>query len=76
MCWFRSTSRWQGFVHEQIIQSGGGGFNVFVENSLVGIYVKCRSMTDAWRVFHKMPSQNAVTWTAMISGHEQFWQGQ
>ncbi len=39
-----------------------------MENSLVGIYVKCRSMTDAWRVFHKMPSQNVVTWTAMISG--------
>jgi pentatricopeptide repeat protein len=55
-------------VHEQIIQSGYES-DVFVQNGLVGMYVKCGSMEDAGRVFNKMPSQDVVTWTTMISGH-------
>ncbi len=42
-------------VHEQIIQSGCES-DVFVGSSLVDMYAKCRSLEDAWRVFHKMPS--------------------
>ncbi len=34
------------------------------------------SMEDAWRVFCKMPSQDVVTWTAMISGYVRCGQGQ
>ncbi len=31
------------------------------------MYAKCGSIEGAWRVFNKMaPSQNAVTWNAMI----------
>jgi pentatricopeptide repeat protein len=62
-------------VHEQIIQSGYES-DVFVQNGLVGMYVKCGSMEDAGRVFNKMPSQDVVTWTAMISGHVKCGQGQ
>jgi pentatricopeptide repeat protein len=29
---------------------------------------KCGSIEDAWRVFTKMPSQNVVTWTAILGG--------
>jgi pentatricopeptide repeat protein len=42
-------------AHEQIIQSGLELY-VFVGNSLVDMYAKCRSMEDAWNVFNKMPS--------------------
>jgi pentatricopeptide repeat protein len=38
----------------------------FVGNSLVDMSTKCGSMEDAWRVFNKMPSQNVVTWNAMV----------
>jgi len=42
-------------VHDQIIQSALESA-VFVGNSLVNMYGKCRSIEDAWRVFTKMPS--------------------
>ncbi|KAH9549032.1 hypothetical protein CY35_11G119600, partial [Sphagnum magellanicum] len=38
------------------------------EGSLVDMYAKCGSIEDAWRVFNKMPSQNVVTWTAILGG--------
>jgi pentatricopeptide repeat domain-containing protein 1 len=62
-------------AHEQIIQSGWDS-NVFVGTSLVDMYAKCGSMEDAQRVFNKMPSQDVVTWSAMISGHVKCGQGQ
>jgi pentatricopeptide repeat protein len=54
-------------VHHQIIQSGLE-LDLFVVNSLVDMYAKCGSMEDAWKMFHKMPSQDVVTWTAIL-GH-------
>jgi len=50
--------------------------DVYVVNSLVDMYAKCGSMEDAWRVFNKMPSQNMVTWTAVIVGHVKCGEGQ
>jgi pentatricopeptide repeat protein len=32
------------------------------------MYAKCGSMEDTWSVFNKMPSQNVVTWTAILGG--------
>ncbi len=43
---------------------------------MVDLYTTCGSIEDAWRVFNKMPSQGAVTWTAMILGHLKCGQGQ
>ncbi|KAH8973883.1 hypothetical protein BDL97_01G071100, partial [Sphagnum fallax] len=43
--------------------------DVFVGNSLVDMYAKCRIMEDVWKVFNRMPSHNVVSWTAMILGH-------
>ncbi len=43
-------------------------YNVFVCNSLVDMYVKYESMEHAWKVFHKMPSQNVVLWTTILGG--------
>jgi pentatricopeptide repeat protein len=62
-------------VHLQIIQSGLES-NVFVGNSLIDMYVKCGSLEDAWIVFNKMPSQDVVSWNAMILGHVKCDQGQ
>ncbi len=35
----------------------------------------CGSMEDAWRAFTKMPSQNVITWNAMLFGHLKYGQG-
>jgi len=43
-------------------------------SSLIDIYAKCGR--DAWRVFNKMLSQDAVTWNNMILGHVKCGQGQ
>ncbi len=32
------------------------------------MYAKCGSLEDAWRVCNKMPSQNMVTWNAILGG--------
>jgi pentatricopeptide repeat protein len=55
-------------VHQQIIRSGLES-DVFVGSSLVDMYAKCGSIEDAGKVFEKMPSQDVVSWTAIILGH-------
>ncbi len=62
-------------AHKQIVQSGWDS-NVFVGTSLLDMYAKCGSMEDAHRVFNKMSSRDAVTWTAMLSGHVTCGEGQ
>ncbi len=62
-------------VNEQIIQSRCES-DTFVGDSLVDLYVKCRSMEDSWRTFNKIPSQNGVTWNAMLLGHVKCGQGE
>lgn len=42
--------------------------NIFVGSALVDMYGKCGSITDAERVFKKMPQRNSITWNAIISG--------
>jgi pentatricopeptide repeat protein len=41
-------------THEQIMESLCNS-DIFVGNILVGMYVKCGSMEEAWRVSDKMP---------------------
>ncbi|CAM6066490.1 unnamed protein product [Sphagnum tenellum] len=62
-------------VHEQIIQSGWES-NVSVGSSLVGMYAKCGSIDEAWRVFNSMPKCDVVAWNAMILGYAKRGQGQ
>lgn len=38
-------------------------------NTLVSLYVKCRSMADARRVFDEMPERDVCSWTVMIAGY-------
>eukprot|EP01018_Ginkgo_biloba_P031528 Gb_16955 [translate_table: standard] len=45
--------------------------DVFVQNILVDMYIKCGSIVDACNVFDKMPERNVVSWTAVIAGYAQ-----
>ncbi len=62
-------------VHKHLIQSGCES-DVFVGSSLVDMYTKYGSIEDARKVFNKMPSQDVVTWNAMVWGHVKCGQGQ
>ncbi|XP_024533803.1 pentatricopeptide repeat-containing protein At3g09040, mitochondrial-like [Selaginella moellendorffii] len=42
-----------------------------VENSLVDMYSRCGSMSDAWKVFELMSHRNVTSWTALIQGYVQ-----
>jgi pentatricopeptide repeat protein len=42
-------------VHQQLMQSGCE-FHIFLGTSLVGMYAKCGSIEEGWRLFKKMPS--------------------
>jgi pentatricopeptide repeat protein len=59
-------------VHQQMIQSNFET-DVFVGSSLIDMYTKCGSIDDAWRVFNRMPTQDVVSWSAMILGHVEVW---
>lgn len=42
--------------------------NVALGTALVDMYAKCGNITKALRVFHKIPSRNALTYTSIIGG--------
>ncbi len=62
------------YAHELLFQSGCHS-DVFVGSSLVDMYAECGSVEDAQTVFNKIPSQDMVTWTAMILAHVNCMQG-
>jgi hypothetical protein len=47
-----------------------------MRSSLLDLRAKCGSNEDAWRVSEKMPSEDVVSWTGMISGYLNCRQGQ
>ncbi|XP_057837442.2 pentatricopeptide repeat-containing protein At5g15300 [Cryptomeria japonica] len=55
-------------AHEVIIKSGFQS-NISVGNSLVGMYAKCGSIEDAFKVFDKMHERDVVSWNAIIAGY-------
>eukprot|EP01018_Ginkgo_biloba_P012014 Gb_13369 [translate_table: standard] len=57
-------------IHGYIIRTGFE-LNVFTGSALVDMYAKCGSIEYARRVFDKMPEQDTVSWTGMISGYAQ-----
>lgn len=55
-------------IHADIIKSGFD-LDVFVGSALVDMYAKCANIKSARCVFSKMPKQDVVLWTAMITGY-------
>lgn len=43
--------------------------SIFVENSLIDMYVKCSTIEDANSVFNKMPVRDVISWSAVIGGY-------
>eukprot|EP00253_Pinus_taeda_P001030 PITA_01030 len=55
-------------VHASIIKNGIES-DIFVGNGLVDMYSNCGSMVNACKVFEKMPRQDVVSWSLLISGY-------
>ncbi|KAH7689480.1 TPR-like protein [Dioscorea alata] len=55
-------------VHCVAVKSGRCG-DVYVGSSLLSMYSKMGLLSDARKVFDKMPHRNSVSWAAMISGY-------
>ncbi|KAJ0967555.1 hypothetical protein J5N97_024472 [Dioscorea zingiberensis] len=59
-------------VHSHILKSGLLYNDEFLGISLLGMYLKCKALEDANRLFLEMPdSKSLVLWTSLISGHIQ-----
>lgn len=55
-------------IHAKILKSGLDS-SIYVGNSLLNMYVKCRQFEDAVRLFEEMPNRTVVSWTSMIWGY-------
>ncbi|XP_057851065.2 pentatricopeptide repeat-containing protein At2g03880, mitochondrial [Cryptomeria japonica] len=59
----------QGKEVHAVISRSGFEYDFFVGNALIGMYSKCGSVEEAYRVFNEMPKQDLVSWTTMILGY-------
>lgn len=55
-------------VHQEILKKGFEG-DPFVGITLVDVYSKCNSLSEAHDVFHMLPDRNVVAWNALIGGY-------
>ncbi|KAJ7536583.1 hypothetical protein O6H91_12G075300 [Diphasiastrum complanatum] len=55
-------------IHTKVVERGLGA-DVYVSSCLVGMYAKCGSIEDAWKVFNNMPKRDVVTWNTMLGGY-------
>lgn len=54
-------------VHGLVIYRGLG-CDLFVGNSLIDMYAKCKDTDSAFKVFSEMPQKNKVSWNSALSG--------
>ncbi|KAL8263888.1 hypothetical protein R6Q59_022018 [Mikania micrantha] len=69
-CTFNNVVEQGKQVHAQILKFGYL-LDSFSQNNLIHMYVSFKSLEEARRVFDKMPQQNVVSLTTLISGYSQ-----
>ncbi|KAF6159888.1 hypothetical protein GIB67_032972 [Kingdonia uniflora] len=55
-------------VHE-IARKFGLESDVLVANSLIKMYLECKSLKDSRMVFDQLPSKDVISWTSIICGY-------
>lgn len=62
-------------VHEHILDSPYK-LDMFINNTLIGMYARCGSLTAARQVFDGLPHRDLVTWNSLLAGyvHHKAWE--
>lgn len=60
-------------IHAYALRSGSG-FNGFLPNSILDLYVRCGRMELAWNQFH-FQKQDIASWNILLTGHAESGQG-
>ncbi|ERN16873.1 pentatricopeptide repeat-containing protein At2g33680 [Amborella trichopoda] len=55
-------------VHTHMAQTGFVP-DIFIQNNLINMYVKCGSIHGAIKVFDEMPHSDVISWSTMIMGY-------
>ncbi|XP_043707991.1 pentatricopeptide repeat-containing protein At1g08070, chloroplastic-like [Telopea speciosissima] len=58
-------------IHSYTIRHGSEN-DLLVKTALIDMYVKCRCIEHAYRVFNETPTKDVVTWTLMLSTFSDF----
>ncbi|KMZ75881.1 Pentatricopeptide repeat-containing protein [Zostera marina] len=56
-------------LHGQMIFTGGCDSNVFLNDTLIDMYVSCSQLHCARKVFDEMVDRDVVSWTIMVVGY-------
>lgn len=57
-------------IHDYVVESGLES-NMYVGNALVSMYASCGSLEEASTAFSRVPSQDVITWSALMGGYAQ-----
>ncbi|KNA24181.1 hypothetical protein SOVF_017980 [Spinacia oleracea] len=69
-CGIREDLRYGKQIHKLALVTGFGS-DVFVANTLVVVYAKCRDFKDSRRLFDEIPERSVVSWNALFSCYVQ-----
>ncbi|OMO79160.1 hypothetical protein COLO4_24524 [Corchorus olitorius] len=56
-------------LHSHLLKTSKLQSNIFVANSLLDGYCRCRSMEEAIKLFDRMSEPNIISWNTVISGY-------
>lgn len=55
-------------IHDEISKQGLLGSDIILGTALVDMYAKCGALAKAWQVLEELPTKNAISWNALLSG--------
>ncbi|XWS35050.1 hypothetical protein CRYUN_Cryun21dG0092900 [Craigia yunnanensis] len=65
-----SNLKYSQTIHNQILKSPFGS-DIFIQTTMVDMYIKCDQVDYAYKVFERMPERDVAAWNAMLIGFAQ-----
>lgn len=63
-------------LHARIAIEDSLKHHLLIGNTLLDMYAKCGSLTEAQEVFDKLPAHDIVSWTALLAGYAEHGRGE